>query len=254
MWSVHACLNTLRTVCWAFEEDPLLKSASLSTCRFAAYAYFSRSLDEETLTIIREIAPVHAKPAGFTAIRWSQGSTLRKYAAHDTCSSILLVHTRRQTELTKEGRSKWRFWPLQPVISCTRDGTDWPKVVAVGAHQPISDFFWLYSNARHTINKRRTSPGCWSQEISSHTKINEICQRKRKWRQLKKVVSLAGLHHRYILNAVSAICTKTARKQRTDFNELGPRVQAASNELTKNTSQRYANSATLAAGLSVTNA
>ena len=37
---------------------------------------------------------------------WSQGSMPRKYAAHDTYSSTFLVHTRRQTELTKEGRSK----------------------------------------------------------------------------------------------------------------------------------------------------
>ena len=26
-------------------------------------------------------------------------------------------------------------------VSCTGDGADWPKVVAVGAQQPISDFF-----------------------------------------------------------------------------------------------------------------
>ena len=156
---------------------------------------FSRSLDEVTLTITRDIAPVHAKPTGFTAVRWSQGSTPRKYAAHDTYSSIFPVHKLRQTELTNDGRSKWRLWPLRPAVSCTRDGADWPKVVAVGAQQPISDFFWLYSNARHAINKRRTSPDSWSQELSSHTKINEICQWRPKWRQFKKVVSLAGLHH-----------------------------------------------------------
>ena len=57
------------------KKTPSLKSASLSTRRFAAYAYFSRSLDEVTLTITREIAPVHAKPTGFTAVHWSQGST-----------------------------------------------------------------------------------------------------------------------------------------------------------------------------------
>ena len=67
------------------KKTPSLKSASLSTRRFAAYAYFfSRSLDEVTLTITREIVPVHAKPAAFTAFRWSQGSTQRKNAAHDT--------------------------------------------------------------------------------------------------------------------------------------------------------------------------
>ena len=69
----------------------------------------SRSLDEVTLTITREIVPVHAKPTGFTAVRWSQGSTPRKYAAHDTYSSIFPVHKLRQTELTKDSRSKWRL-------------------------------------------------------------------------------------------------------------------------------------------------
>ena len=102
---------------------------------------FSRSLDEVTLTITREIVPVHAKPTGFSAIRWSQGSTPRKYAAHDTYSSIFPVHKLRQTELTKDSCSKWRLWPLRSAVSCTRDGADWPKVVAVGAQQPISDFF-----------------------------------------------------------------------------------------------------------------
>ena len=104
------------------------------------------------------------------------------------------VHKLRQTELTKDSRSKWRLWPLRPAVSCTRDGADWPKVVAVRAQQPISDFFGFIQK-RDTINKRRTSPGSWSQELSSHTKINEIRQWRPKWHQFKKVVSLAGLHH-----------------------------------------------------------
>ena len=100
----------------------------------------------EQIVVIRawvrgRIVPVHAKPAGFTAVRWSQGSTPRKYSAHDTYSSNFLVHTLHQTELTKEGRSKWRLWPLRQAISCTRDGADWPKVAAIGAQQPISYFF-----------------------------------------------------------------------------------------------------------------
>ena len=128
------------------KKTPSLNSASLST------RIFSRSLDEVTLTITREIRPVHAKPAGFTAVRWSRGSTPRKYAAHDTYSLIFLVHTRRQTELTKEGRSKWRFWPLRPAVSCTCDGADWPKVVAVGAQQPISDFFFCFIQMRDTVS------------------------------------------------------------------------------------------------------
>ena len=148
---------------------------------------------------------MHAKPTGATAVRWRQGSTPRKYATHDTYSSIFPVHKLRQTELTKDIRSKWRLWPLRPAVSCTRGGADWPKVVAVGAQQPISDFFWLYSNARHAINKRRTSPGSWSQELSSHTKINEIRHWRPKWRQFKKMVSLAGLHHSSALQRSCAL-------------------------------------------------
>ena len=136
--------------------------------------------------ITREIVPVHAKPTGFTAFRWSQGSMPRKYAAHDTYSSIFLVHTLRQTEVTKEGRSKWRLWPLRPAVSCTRDGADWPNGCNRWAPTANQWFFWLYSNARHAVNKRRTSPGGWSQELSSDTKINEIRQRRPKWRQFKK--------------------------------------------------------------------
>ena len=30
---------------------------------------------------------------------------------------------------------------MRPAVSCTPDGADWPKLVAVGAQQPISDFF-----------------------------------------------------------------------------------------------------------------
>ena len=116
---------------------------------------FSRSLDEVTLTITREIAPVHAKPTGFTAVRWSQGSTPRKYAAHDTYSSIFPVH---KLKLTKD-KLNWPrtaarndgcdladlgvTWLTWLAVSCTRDGADWPKVVAVGAQQPISDFFYF---------------------------------------------------------------------------------------------------------------
>ena len=62
---------------------------------------------------------------------------------YDTYSSIFPVHKLRQTELTNDGRSKWRLWPLRPAVSCTRGGADWPKVVAVGAQQPISDFLGI---------------------------------------------------------------------------------------------------------------
>ena len=32
---------------------------------------------------------------------------------------------------------------MRPAVSCTHDGTDWPMAVAVGAQQPISDFFGI---------------------------------------------------------------------------------------------------------------
>ena len=131
------------------KKTPWLKSASLSTRRFAAYTYLSRSLDEVTLTITREIAPVHAKPTGFTAIRWSQGSTPRKYAAHDTYSSILLVRTLRQTELTKDSIRNG------PCDRCSRSlvvhttALIGQSRVAIGAQQPISDFIGFIKCAMH---------------------------------------------------------------------------------------------------------
>ena len=66
-----------------------------------------------------------------------------------------------------------------------------------------SVIFCLYSNAQHAVNKRRTSPGSWSQKLASDSKINEIRQRRPKWRQFQKVVSLAGLHH--IMKLVGAL-------------------------------------------------
>ena len=120
---------------------------------------FSRSFGEVTFTNTRDIAPVHAKTAGFAAVRWSHGRTPRKNAAHDMYSSNFLIYKLWQTELTKEGRSKWRLRPLRPTVSCTCDGADWPKVAAVGAQQPISDLFSLFSNAQLASNTRRTSPG-----------------------------------------------------------------------------------------------
>ena len=179
------------------KKTPSLKSASLSTRRFAAYAYFFEvawrsNLDNHS----RDRARAY-KTRGFHCRLLEPG----KYATEIRGPRHIqlyfcFVHKLRQTELTKEGQSNWRLWPLRPAVSYTRDGTDWPKVAAVEAQQPISDFFGvIYSNARHAIKKRRTSPGSWSQELSSHTNINEIRQRRPKWHQFKKVVSLAGLHH-----------------------------------------------------------
>ena len=91
------------------KKTPSLNSASLSTRRFAAWAYFSRLLDEVILTITREIMPVHAKPADITAVRWSQGITPRNYATHETYSSFFsYVYNISQltSELTKEDNMK----------------------------------------------------------------------------------------------------------------------------------------------------
>ena len=129
---------------------------------------FSRSLGKVTLTIIREIAPVHAKPAGFTAVRWSHGSTPRKSAAHDTYSSNFLIHKLCQTELTKEGRSKWRLRPLRRTVSCTCDGADWPKVSAVGAQQPINDLF-LVIQMRNSL--ATNGEHLWVAEVKSFPAI-----------------------------------------------------------------------------------
>ena len=49
-----------------------------------------------------------------------------------------------------------------------------------------SVIFLLYTNARHVINKRRTSLGGWCQELSSNTKLNEIRQRRVRWHQFQK--------------------------------------------------------------------
>ena len=123
------------------KKTPSLNSASLSTRRFAACAYFFEVAWRSNLENHSRAAPVHPKPTGVTAVRWSQGSMPRKYATHDTYTLIFPVHKLRQTELTKDIRSKWRLWPLRPAVCCTRGGADWPKVVAVGAQQPIGDFF-----------------------------------------------------------------------------------------------------------------
>ena len=90
----------------------------------------------------REIAVVHATPAGINGVCWSQGSMPGKYAAHGMYSSFFLVLTLfRRTELTKESRTKWRLWPLQPAIRCTDNAADWPKAAVIGPQQRISDFF-----------------------------------------------------------------------------------------------------------------
>ena len=182
------------------KKTPSLKSVSLSRRRFAAYAYFSRSFDKVTLTITLEIVPV---PAGFTAVRWSQGSTPRKYAAHDTYSSIFLVHTLRQTAVTKEGRSKWRLWPLRPAVSCTRDGADWPKGCNRWA-PTANQWFFGFIQMRDTLSTNGEHLRVAEVKLSSDTKINEIRQRRPKWRQFKRVVSLAGLHYTYW-----RVCTPT---------------------------------------------
>ena len=87
-----------------------LKSASLSTRRLSAYAFFPRSLDEVTLTITRQIAHVHTKkpPVSLTSVGARDvrhGNT--RHTTRTAC--FFLLHTLPQTELIKEGRSKWRL-------------------------------------------------------------------------------------------------------------------------------------------------
>ena len=93
-----------------------------------------------------------------------------------------------RTAYNTAGRLVW--WHRLRLSAASED-------VAVGAQQPIGGFFG-FIQIHDTINKRRTSPGSWSQELSSHTKINEIRQWRPKWRQFKKVISLAGLHHTWV--------------------------------------------------------
>ena len=125
---------------------------------------------------------------------WFSSLTNFKHT-NNTYSSIFLVHKLRQTELTKEGRSKWRLWPLRPAVSCTCDGADWPKVGAVGAQQPISDFFG-FIQTRNTLS--RNGEHLRVAEVKSFPAIPKSMRSvsgDRNGANLKKVVSLAGLHH-----------------------------------------------------------
>ena len=137
--SLPAGLNTLRSVCWAFEEDPVVEICQLV---YAAYAYFFEVAWRSCLDDHSRDRAHACKTRGFHChmLEPEKYATEIRGPRHIQLD-FFFVHTRRQTELTKEGRSKWRSWPLRPVVSCTRDGADWPKVVAVGAQQPISDFF-----------------------------------------------------------------------------------------------------------------
>ena len=90
------------------------------------------------------------------------------------------------------------------LVVLDRDGADWPK----GCNrwtQTASQGFFGFIQMRDAVYKRRTSLGSWSQELSRDTKINEIRQRRPKWRQwFKKVVSLAGFHHSLLSPRVKA--------------------------------------------------
>ena len=126
---------------------------------------------------------VHAKPADITAVRWSQGITSRNHVTHETYSSVFLLQILRQDELTKEGRLKWQLWALRPAVSGTRDDAGWPKVAAVGAQQAISDSFFGFIQMCGTVST--DAEHLWVAEVKGHTKINEVHQRRPKWRQFK---------------------------------------------------------------------
>ena len=83
-----------------------------------------------------------------------------------------------------------------PAVNCTRGGADWPKVVAVGAQQPISNFFGLYSNVRHAINK--TERHLRVAEVKSFPAISKSMRSvngDQNGANLKKWSVLAGSHH-----------------------------------------------------------
>ena len=88
--------------------------------------------------------------------------------------------------LPRKADRRRRLWPLRPVVSFTRDGADWSKVVAVGAQQPISYFFgFIQMRSTLSLNGEHLREA----EIKSfrgHTKINEIRQWRTKWRLIKK--------------------------------------------------------------------
>ena len=121
-----------------------LKSASLSTRRFAAYAYFFEVAWRSNLDNHSRDRARACKTHGFHCHPLEPG----KYATEIRGPRhVQLDFSRTQTTANwtdqsyKDSCSKWRLWPLRSAVSCTRDGADWPKVVAVGAQQPISDFF-----------------------------------------------------------------------------------------------------------------
>ena len=123
------------------KKTPLLKSASLSTRRFAAYVYFFEVAWRSNLDNHSRDRARACKTHGFHCRPLEPGKYATEIRGPRHVQLDFPVHKPRQTELTKDSRSKWRLWPLRPAVSCTGDGADWPKVVAVGAQQPISDFF-----------------------------------------------------------------------------------------------------------------
>ena len=124
------------------KKTPSLKSASLSVRIFAAFAYFFEVAWRSNLDNHSRDRARACKTHGFHKVkkkkkkkRVSLPSVGAREVRHgntrpttmDTYSSIFPVHKLRQTELTKDGPSKWRLWPLRLAVSCTRDGADWPK-------------------------------------------------------------------------------------------------------------------------------
>ena len=111
------------------------------------------------------------------------------------------TRTARFFPYTNYGKLNWPRTAAQnggcdrPAVCCTRGGADWPKVVAVGAQQPISGFFGfiqmrdtLSTNGEHLrIAEVKSFPAIPKSMRSVNGDQNGA--------NLKKVVSLAGLHH-----------------------------------------------------------
>ena len=84
---------------------------------------------------------------------------------------------------------------MRPAVSCTRGGADWPKVVAVGAQQPISDFLG-FIQMRDTLSTN--GEHLRVAEVKSFPAISKSMRSvngDQNGANLKKVVSLAGSHH-----------------------------------------------------------
>ena len=159
------------------------RALSLTSATFAPYAYFFEvawrsNLDDHLWDRARA-----CKTRDFHGLTLEPG----KYATEIRGPQHVQLdfsHAHTSPNWTDQGR------PIEKAVVTVAAGRylypRWPWLAKGCSHwSPTANqwFFLLYSNARRTINKRRTSPGSWSQELSSHAKINQIRQWRPKWRQ-----------------------------------------------------------------------